>query len=227
MTAKTYRHVNKTQSSIQGKALPPSNASHKSAQDSIPVGKGMTVAHVGSAHASRLAAVPHTSSLFAQHVRASTHNSLALHVCCPRRYQDTRKRQPVVKLKHEFPWLFWLLMLCEFCSKAESDDRWKNEREALQGEIQHLRHLVSLASTSSNFLSTSKTCNGVAPRSSLSPILNASQDTPSMVHGLKREELLKWKIAQLERQVTLLQAALQVDPRKDEAYCLSTPISSA
>ena len=102
---------------------------------------------------------------------------------------------------------------------AESDDLWKNEREALQGEIQHLRHLVSLASTSSNFLSASKTCHGVAPRSSLSAASNASQDNPNVVQ-LKREELLKWKTAQLERQVTLLQAALQVNPCKDKLCCL-------
>lgn len=117
-------------------------------------------------------------------------------------------------------------MFCESCSKAEADDLWKIEREALQGEIQHLRHLVSLASTSSNCLSSSKTCNGVAPRSSLSAALNASQDTLNTVQ-LKREELLKWKTAQLERQVTLLQAALQVDPCIDSPYCLFSLITSA
>lgn len=95
---------------------------------------------------------------------------------------------------------------------------WKAEREALQGEVQHLRHLMSLASTPSNFLSSSKTCDGVAPSCPMSATSNASQqDTPSSVQ-LKREELLKWKAAQLERQVTLLQAALQVHPRDDNPY---------
>lgn len=110
-----------------------------------------------------------------------------------------------------------LVMSREFCSKAEPDILWKTEREALQGEIQHLRHLATLASTSSTCLSTS---NGAAPRSSLSAGSNATQVFPNMVQ-LKREELLKWKTAQLERQVTLLQAALQVDPCKDNPYCLS------
>lgn len=88
MTAKTYRHVNKTQSSVQGKVLPPSNASHKSAEDNIPVGKGITVAHVGSASASRLAAVLHTSSLSSPQARISIHNLLVHHIYSV--HSDTR-----------------------------------------------------------------------------------------------------------------------------------------
>ena len=109
---------------------------------------------------------------------------------------------------------------------AQSDDLWQFEREALQGEIQHLRHLVSLTSTSSQFLSASKMCHGVATHSFPSAASNASQDIPNVVQ-LKREELLKWKTAQLERQVTLLQAALQVGSCKDNPYCLSSLTSSA
>ena len=107
---------------------------------------------------------------------------------------------------------------CLPCSKAEPDALLKAEREALQGEVEHLRRLVSLASISPNLQPSSRTCTGLAPSSSLSATLNASASSLSVVQ-LKREELLKWKAAQLERQVTMLQAALQVPFCKNNPYC--------
>lgn len=67
-TAKTCRPVRKNESSIHGKVVLPSTQRHNVDQDSIPVGKGMSVAHVRSTAASRLATVPRMSALSPQHM---------------------------------------------------------------------------------------------------------------------------------------------------------------
>ncbi|KAL3147283.1 hypothetical protein ABBQ32_002773 [Trebouxia sp. C0010 RCD-2024] len=164
VTARTRLHVSKQQSSVHSKKSLLCTNESAAVQDSTPVGKGMTVAHIRSALASR----------------------------------------------------------------AEPDAVWKANHEALQSEVQHLRHLLSLASISPNLQSSSEACNSLAPGSSMSAASHASAGrnsnvppshsasppgvaaSSSLVLQLKREELLKWKAAQLERQVTLLQAALQV-----------------
>ncbi|KAL3136414.1 hypothetical protein ABBQ38_005672 [Trebouxia sp. C0009 RCD-2024] len=161
VTARTRLHVSKQQSSLHSKSLLCTSVS-AAVRDSTPVGKGMTVAHVRSALASR----------------------------------------------------------------AEPDAVWKAKHEALQAEVQHLRHLLSLASISPDPQSSSKACNSLAPGCSMSAASHASGTTSSALPShsaglpgvtassslglqLKREELLKWKAAQLERQVIVLQAALQ------------------
>lgn len=78
VATKTCRHVRKNQSSIHGKGVLPSTQRHNVAQDSIPVGKGMSVAHVRSIAASRLATVPHMAALCPQHMSASIHICLSI-----------------------------------------------------------------------------------------------------------------------------------------------------
>ena len=122
--------------------------------------------------------------------------------------------------------------MCYVCSVSEPDAILKAENEALQDEVRHLRQLLSLTSvsTKTDQLSNSAQANSsnLATSTSCGAGVNTqhSSTTTAMPSGidavqLKREELLKWKAVQLERQVTILQGALEVMPCPARRWRLS------
>lgn len=60
-----------------------------------------------------------------------------------------------------------------------------------------------------SFVATGQSWADKGPKHDPDPLPGGSWGVKAVVQ-LKREALLKWKTAQLERQVTMLQAALQV-----------------